>query len=358
MRILVAVTVISAVLLLHTVESVTQSDSEEISSTESADSSESFESGEATESTEFSTTTEQTDVAIVTHQTLSKTPVPFGPLSVEKTTPSIEIKVNELSVVLKRTIHRIREKYKKIDVVFLLDASSSVGKNSFISELKFVRKFLSDFNVSYNYTRVSLVTFSSQGKIVSTWNIVIWTLCDRFGCHFSEGSSGMLTTFRKPANTMINANCCTINYRKSVSLAAAPSRLVLWRKRRFVYSIQHCLLCLTFFILRRSCRRLVGTARNWYVSSPMDFQTARIPCRSPKNWRTTTSPSSRLVNTLRNPWNSPNLYVLHMLLIGIQTGNYGELHNISSDPGNEHSFLLDSFSQFESLARKALHTGE
>lgn len=45
-------------------------------------------------------------------------------------------------------------------------------------------------------------------------------------------------------------------------------------------------------------------------------------------------------------------------LLGIQSGNYVELFNISSSPGEEHSFLLDSFAQFESLARKALHSGE
>lgn len=83
------------------------------------------------------------------------------------TTPPNESKVHELSVVLKRTIQGIRQKYKKMDIVFLIDSSSSVGKTNFLSELKFVTKFLSDFNVSYNYTRVAIVTFSSQGKIVS-----------------------------------------------------------------------------------------------------------------------------------------------------------------------------------------------
>lgn len=39
--------------------------------------------------------------------------------------------------------------------------------------------------------------------------------------------------------------------------------------------------------------------------------------------------------------------------IGIQSGNLAELQSIASAP--EHSFLLDSFGQFESLARKALH---
>lgn len=46
-----------------------------------------------------------------------------------------------------------------------------------------------------------------------------------------------------------------------------------------------------------------------------------------------------------------------IITFGIQSGNFAELHQLSSDPGNEHSFLLDSFAQFESLARKALHTG-
>lgn len=77
-----------------------------------------------------------------------------------------ETKVNELSAVLKSTIHRIRQQYKKMDIVFLIDSSSSVGKSNFRSELRFVIKFLSDFNVSFNYTRVSIVTFSSQEKIV------------------------------------------------------------------------------------------------------------------------------------------------------------------------------------------------
>lgn len=79
---------------------------------------------------------------------------------------SIDTKINELSAILKTTIHRIRKQYKKLDIVFLIDSSSSVGKSNFHSELKFVTKFLSDFNVSFNYTRVSIVTFSSQKKIV------------------------------------------------------------------------------------------------------------------------------------------------------------------------------------------------
>lgn len=46
-----------------------------------------------------------------------------------------------------------------------------------------------------------------------------------------------------------------------------------------------------------------------------------------------------------------------IITFGIQSGNFDEIYQLSSEPENEHSFLLSSFAQFESLARKALHTG-
>jgi len=42
---------------------------------------------------------------------------------------------------------------------------------------------------------------------------------------------------------------------------------------------------------------------------------------------------------------------------GIRTGNVEELHDIASTPGYTHSYLLDSFAEFEALARRALHRG-
>lgn len=44
--------------------------------------------------------------------------------------------------------------------------------------------------------------------------------------------------------------------------------------------------------------------------------------------------------------------------IGIKNGNYKELYQLSSYPGEYYSYLLDSFNEFESLARRALHVGE
>lgn len=114
---------------------------------------------------EETTTTNDVDNGSTTTETISTTT--FSNEIEIASTPITDRKVDELAEILKENIFQIRQKYKKIDVVFLLDASSSVGKNNFLSEMKFVTKFLSDFNVSFNYTRVALVTFSSQGKIVS-----------------------------------------------------------------------------------------------------------------------------------------------------------------------------------------------
>lgn len=43
--------------------------------------------------------------------------------------------------------------------------------------------------------------------------------------------------------------------------------------------------------------------------------------------------------------------------IGIKNGNYKELFDLSSAPGEFYSYLLDSFQEFENLARRALHVG-
>lgn len=42
--------------------------------------------------------------------------------------------------------------------------------------------------------------------------------------------------------------------------------------------------------------------------------------------------------------------------VGISSGNYDELRSIGSKPAGNYNYMLSSFSLFESLARKALHT--
>ena len=42
---------------------------------------------------------------------------------------------------------------------------------------------------------------------------------------------------------------------------------------------------------------------------------------------------------------------------GIQNGNVRELYDMASYPKNESCYILDSFEEFEALARRALHEG-
>lgn len=82
----------------------------------------------------------------------------------------IKTQLDVMSNTFRRIVNKIKMKHKKIDMVFLVDSSSSVGKENFGNEISFVKRLLSDFNVSFNYTRVALITFSSRSKIVSFQN--------------------------------------------------------------------------------------------------------------------------------------------------------------------------------------------
>lgn len=75
-------------------------------------------------------------------------------------------KIDVLGDILKEYIEAIKI-FPKLDIVFLIDSSSSIGEHNFKSELKFVKKLLSDVIVDYNHTRVAVVAFSSSNNIVS-----------------------------------------------------------------------------------------------------------------------------------------------------------------------------------------------
>ena len=86
----------------------------------------------------------------------------FRPLNAD-----FKTKVETLGAMLKRHVQRLRAtENKQIELVFLVDSSSSVGSEHFFDELRFVRKLLADFTVDVNTTRVSVITFSSRGKVI------------------------------------------------------------------------------------------------------------------------------------------------------------------------------------------------
>lgn len=91
-------------------------------------------------------------------------------------------KVEKLGGVLKKHIHKLRNtRNQKVDIIFLVDSSSSVGQHNFRDELKFVKKLLSDFTVDSNHTRVSLVTFSSRTRVVRQLDYIAGS--DRYNKH-------------------------------------------------------------------------------------------------------------------------------------------------------------------------------
>lgn len=76
-------------------------------------------------------------------------------------------KVDVLGKLFKNNID-VFKAYRQLDLIFLIDSSSSVGENNFKSEIKFVKKLLSDVTVDYNHTRIAIVVFSSKNYVVRT----------------------------------------------------------------------------------------------------------------------------------------------------------------------------------------------
>lgn len=74
--------------------------------------------------------------------------------------------MERLGRAFRRRVRRLRELSERLELVFLVDESSSVGHANFRSELKFVRKLLSDFPVVSTATRVAIVTFASKSNVV------------------------------------------------------------------------------------------------------------------------------------------------------------------------------------------------
>lgn len=49
---------------------------------------------------------------------------------------------------------------------------------------------------------------------------------------------------------------------------------------------------------------------------------------------------------------------VEIFTLGIWQGNIKELHDMASEPKEQHCYLVHNFAEFEALARRALHEGE
>ena len=76
-------------------------------------------------------------------------------------------KLEHLGDILKSQVEELRRTPNQVlELVFLVDSSTSVGAKDFQNELKFVKKLLADFTVDEHNTRVAVVTFSSESRVI------------------------------------------------------------------------------------------------------------------------------------------------------------------------------------------------
>ncbi|GAB0087495.1 sushi, von Willebrand factor type A, EGF and pentraxin domain-containing protein 1 [Sergentomyia squamirostris] len=198
-----------------------------------------------------------------------------------------------LTKKFRSSMTRLKKENKKLDVVFLVDSSSSVGRRNFMSEVKFVKKLLSDFPVSMNFTRVAVVQFSSHGRIHRH--------IDQISTPKRDNDKCMLVNHEILKLRFIGGGTFTYG-------ALREAREVLSKARKHSQKV--------IFLITDG------------------FSNGKDPI------------------PLANRLKKDNITIFS---VGIANGNVEELHKISTSPPEDYTFLLTNFTQFESLARKALH---
>ncbi|XP_071636943.1 sushi, von Willebrand factor type A, EGF and pentraxin domain-containing protein 1 [Temnothorax longispinosus] len=202
-------------------------------------------------------------------------------------------KADILSRLFKMHIDQLRNKTEQVEMVFLVDASGSVGAENFRSELNFVTKLLSDFTVDATAARIALVTFGGRGNVYRN--------VDQISRHGPNDHKCYL----------LNKQFSNITYSGggTYTRGALLEALAILEKGR-------------------------ETASKVVFLITDGFSNGGDP-----------RPAADL---LKNTGAT-------VFTFGIRTGNVEELHDIASHPGYTHSYFLDSFAEFEALARRALH---
>lgn len=215
-------------------------------------------------------------------------------LKVKRPKPLERSKVDILGAVLKQQVEELRQvQDRQVELVFLVDSSASVGAENFFNELKFVKKLLADFTVEYDATRVALVTFSSRNRVVKH--------VDHVSSPTEENHKCALLENQLPTITYQGGGTYTLG-------AMLQAQEVLARARP-------------------NATKAVFLVTDGYSNGGDPRPAAKV---------------------LRDD-------NVEIFTFGIQNGNVRELRDMASEPTDEHCYILDSFEEFEALARRALH---
>ncbi|NWY42555.1 SVEP1 protein, partial [Sylvia atricapilla] len=204
-----------------------------------------------------------------------------------------ESKVEKLGRAFKRQVRRLRARSGRLELVFLVDESSSVGPANFLSELRFVKKLLSDFPVVPAATRVAIVTFSSRSNVVPRVDYI---------------------SRRRPQQ-----HKCALLGREIPAIAYRGGGT--YTKGAFQQAAQ---------ILRHAR----GNATKVIFLITDGYSNGGDP-----------RPIAASLRELG----------VEIFTFGIWQGNIRELNDMASHPKEDHCYLLHSFAEFEALARRALH---
>ncbi|XP_051576791.1 sushi, von Willebrand factor type A, EGF and pentraxin domain-containing protein 1 isoform X5 [Myxocyprinus asiaticus] len=206
---------------------------------------------------------------------------------------SAERKVERLGQVFRKNVRLLREQGGLLDLVFLVDESSSVGASNFGNELRFVRKLLSDFPVSPEATRVALVTFSSKNHVVTRVDYVSMPKAHQHKC------------------SLFSKEIPSITYRGGGTYTRGAFQ-------RAAQILRHS---------RENATKVIFLITDGY-SNGGDPRPVAAALRQRG---------------------------VEIFTLGIWQGNIRELHDMASYPKDQHCYLVHNFAEFEALARRALH---
>ena len=212
----------------------------------------------------------------------------------------LKSKVEVLGEVLKQRVQALRHvPGQKVELVFLVDSSASVGAENFFNELKFVKKLLADFTVSAQAARVAVVTFSSKNRVV------------RHIDHVSPLAGGDGDQQQRHKCRLLEQELPAIGYTGGGT-----------------YTLGALL----------EAQSVLEGARPEAVKAVFLITDGYSNGGDPR-------PAAK---RLREQG-------VRVFTFGIRNGNVKELYDMASEPAQEHSYIVDSFEEFEALARRALH---